>query len=136
MLSPRVLLDEIGPFNEEMLRLEDWEYLLRCTLCWPIPVLGEDLAVIDIRHRDSGQYERTRNAANVLQEAFPVGATWFERRQFRSYVRREVAASAYNDGRYTLAVRHFARALIIFPWMRVSQLRRLIRSRDNGYLKI
>ena len=67
LLSIKKFLDEIGPFNEQMLRLEDWEYLLRCTVRVPIEVLNEDLAVIDSRHRDPGQYEKTlkrcRNSA-------------------------------------------------------------------------
>ena len=70
---------------------------------------------------------RTPNAAAILQQSpFPVGANRIERRRFRSYVEREVAASAYNDGRYRLAVRHLARSLTIFPWVRFSQLRRLV----------
>ena len=128
LLMARSFLGEVGPFNEEMLRLEDWEFLLRCTTRAPIPVLGEDLAVIDTRHRDPVQYDKTRNAALVLERSlFPVGGSRVERLRFKSYVWREVAASAYNDGRYWLALRHFAGSLVIFPWVRFSQLKRLVR---------
>jgi hypothetical protein len=137
LLSTREFLEEIGPFNEAMLRLEDWEFLLRCTVRMPIPVLSEDLAVIDSQHRDPGQYERTLEAARILQRSqFPVATNWTGRQRFRSYVEREVAASAYNDARYRLAVRHFARALLIFPWVRLSQLSRLVRRVLNDALKI
>jgi hypothetical protein len=50
-----------------------------------------------------------------------------QRRRFESYAEREIAASAYNDGRYWVAARHFSRALLIFPWIRIAQLRSLIR---------
>ena len=137
LLSTREFIDEIGPFNEAMQRLEDWEFLLRCTVRVPIPVLSEDLAVIDVQHRDPGQYERTRDAARILQESqFPLASSWTGRRRFRSYVEREVAASAYNDGRQRLAVVHFARSLLIFPWVRFSQLSRLLRRVLSDALKI
>ena len=52
LLGTAAFLRKIGPFKESMSRLEDWEFLLRCTIEGPIPILGEDLAVIDCRHRD------------------------------------------------------------------------------------
>ena len=127
LVIAKSFLEEVGSFNEEMLRLEDWEFLLRCTTRLPIPVLNEDLAVIDTRHRDPVQYDKTRKAALLLQESlFPVGGSRAERMRFRSYLWREVAASAYNDGRHLLALRHLAGALITFPWLRFSQLKRLV----------
>jgi glycosyltransferase involved in cell wall biosynthesis len=128
LLGSADFLRKIGPFNEAMSRLEDWEFLLRCTNEGPIPILGEDLAVIDCRHRDPAQYEKTRDSARILRkihaQALP---SLMQRRRFESYAEREIAASAYNDGRYWIAAGHFGQALLIFPWIRVAQLRRLIR---------
>jgi len=128
LVGTAAFLRKIGPFNEAMSRLEDWEFLLRCTSEGPIPILGEDLAVIDCRHRDPAQYERTRDSAHTLRQihahTLPSG---LQRRRFESYAEREIAASAYNDGRYWIAAGHFGQALLIFPWVRVAQLRRLIR---------
>ena len=128
LLGTAAFLRKIGPFNQAMPRLEDWEFLLRCTIEGPIPILGEDLAVIDCRYRDAAHYEETRDAARVIREAhFRAPAKLIHRRRFESYVEREVAASAYNDGRYWVAAKHFGQALVIFPWIRVAQLRSLIR---------
>jgi hypothetical protein len=128
LLGTADFLRKIDPFNEAMSRLEDWEYLLRCTSEGPIPILGEDLAVIDCRHRDPAQYEKTRDSARILRKIHAQTLpSVLQRRRFESYVEREIAASAYNDGRYWNAARHFGQALLIFPWIRVAQLRRLIR---------
>ena len=127
LLITKSFLERVGSFNDEMLRLEDWEFLLRCTTLMPIPILHEDLAVVDIRHRDPGQYGRARSAAFVLHNSvYPVDGSRVGRLRLRSYVWREVAASAYNDGRYWLALRHLAGALIIFPSVRYAQLKRLV----------
>lgn len=137
LLGTADFLRTIGPFNEAMSRLEDWEYLLRCTSEGPIPILGEDLAVIDCRHRDPDQYERTRDSARILRkihaQALP---SVLQRRRFESYAEREIAASAYNDRRYWVAAGHFSHALLIFPWIRLAQLRRLIRRVFHDALKM
>jgi hypothetical protein len=137
LLGTADFLRKIGPFNEAMSRLEDWEFLLRCTSDGPIPILGEDLAVIDCRHRDPAQYERTRDSARILRkihaQALP---SVLQRRRFESYAEREIAASAYNDGRYWVAAGHFAQALLIFPWIRLAQLQRLIRRVFHDALRV
>lgn len=137
LLGTADFLRKIGPFNEAMSRLEDWEFLLRCTSDGPIPILGEDLAVIDCRHRDPAQYERTRDSARILRkihaQALP---SVLQRRRFESYAEREIAASAYNDGRYWVAAGHLAQALLIFPWIRLAQLRRLIRRVFHDALRV
>ena len=137
LVGTAAFLRKIGPFNEAMSRLEDWEFLLRCTSEGPIPILGEDLAVIDCRHRDPAQYERTRDSARILRkiraQALP---SVLQRRRFESYAEREIAASAYNDGRYWIAAGHFGQALLIFPWIRLAQLRRLIRRVFHDALRV
>jgi hypothetical protein len=128
LLATAAFLRKMGPFNEAMFRLEDWEFLLRCTSEGPIPILGEALAVIDCRHRDPAQYERTRDSARILRNMHAQTLpSLLQRRRFESYAEREIAASAYNDGRYWTAAGHFGQALLIFPWIRVAQLRRLVR---------
>lgn len=128
LVGTAAFLWKIGPFNEAMSRLEDWEFLLRCTSEGPIPILGEDLAVIDCRHRDPAQYERTRDSAHTLRKIHAQTLpSLLQRRRFESYAEREIAASAYNDGRYWVAAKHFGHALVIFPWIRIAQLRSLIR---------
>ena len=90
LVGTAAFLRKIGPFNEAMSRLEDWEFLLRCTSEGPIPILGEDLAVIDCRHRDPAQYERTRDSAHTLRQihahTLPSG---LQRRRFEQERQRQ-----------------------------------------------
>ena len=121
---------KVGPFNEEMRRLEDWDWLMRCTQISPVGVLQKPLARIDTRVSGASQYMNVKRGARIMISSW----CWSRGRQ-QSYRNKrlllgtlwnEIAASAYISGRYGAAVFGFVASMLFLPERRLRFYRRIL----------
>jgi glycosyltransferase involved in cell wall biosynthesis len=113
----RQALAQIGPFDEGLSRLEDWDWMLRCTRGHGIAVLGEPLARIHAPGRPS----RAVVGASV-HHIFAKHAAWVRtlgpgaRRKLKSTVLLEEAVAAYREGHAAAALWLLGRAMLAWPF--------------------
>jgi glycosyltransferase involved in cell wall biosynthesis len=128
-LVRRTLFDEIGPFDEAIRRLEDWDWLLRYTATRPIANVAEPLAIIhtgmawpsvDAVSRATQQvWERHEKPVTAHSDA--------ARRLLLSTIRYERAAALYHHRRPLAAIWSALRAALVYPARRRGFYRHLLR---------
>ena len=107
---------EVGYFDEDLRRLEDWEWLMRASRVENIWNLRVPLSYIDY----SGGpplYEHVKMAAEqfISKEYFMnYSNSSLEKRKFLSTLQNELAATAYQNKLIVRSVYHLIRSFIIF----------------------
>jgi glycosyltransferase involved in cell wall biosynthesis len=117
LLCRRAIFADVGLFDEELRRLEDWDWLLRLG-AKGYRLLGSPTALARVEvgsgaaRRDVDAALRriqTRHYAAVSQEGLG------ERRIFVASLHLESAAAAFGDKDYACAARALLRSLICYP---------------------
>jgi glycosyltransferase involved in cell wall biosynthesis len=139
LLVERAVFQSVGSFDENMMRLEDWDWLLRFTRSFDLVAIREPLATIDGRllsKSDTPDFDRNTLAAlEVIRHRHMqrVGSL-ADRQRLRSSLFIERAAIASRRGRKLRAMTLVAIALIMYPFrnamfftMLGRNLRRLVR---------
>ncbi|MFM9941383.1 MAG: glycosyltransferase family 2 protein [Hyphomicrobiaceae bacterium] len=110
---------EAGLFDEALRRLEDWDWLLRCSRHTPIGVIQDVLAIVYVEPRKRGLYPVVWQAANHMQETWcGAGGEATSRRARRALIgtlRNELAAVAYSEGKMAQALWHIVVSLAYLP---------------------
>jgi glycosyltransferase involved in cell wall biosynthesis len=116
LLCRRAVFDEIGLFDENYARLEDWDWLLHFAERYGLAVVPEPLVVIE--PSGSGTGASTRAALQRLESVHFARiqrrgwrAAWI----FRSSLALERAAILYREHRYALASLRLAQSLLMYP---------------------
>ena len=121
---------KVGPFNEEMRRLEDWDWLMRCTQISPVGVLQKPLARIDTRVSGASQYMNVKRGARIMMSSWCSSGgqqqSYRNRRLLLGTLWNEIAASAYISGRYGAAVFSFVASMLFLPERRLQFYRRVL----------
>lgn len=116
LMAERALFAEVGGFNEQMRRLEDWEWLVRSTALSDIAVLPEVLSTIEARTSGGSLYPKVKGAIPQLRRALAAGRPNAEtRRLIEAILAFELAAVAYLDNRMHLAILELMRAMFSSP---------------------
>ncbi len=129
LMAERSLLEEVGPMKESLRRLEDWDWLLRCTGISNIAILPDVLSRIDYRLPKGINYEDVRASVDLMKSEHFVGPgilPSIARLRYLAALENELAAAAYKNSRFALATRHFLKSLFHFPFRSVDTLRRLV----------
>jgi len=117
LLCRRTIFADIGPFDEELRRLEDWDWLLRLAAAgYRLLASSEVQARVEVgpgaAYRDVDaalQRIRTRHYAAAASEGLA------SRRIFEAALHFEGAAAAFGDKAYGRAVRGVMRSLACYP---------------------
>lgn len=131
MVVERALLEKVGPFDEALRRLEDWEWLLRCAQVTPIAVVPEVLALVNNGPREKHSMESVRDSAENIENYALAGRYGLSKREIkllRSTLHGEVAAAAFRHKRYGSALVSLLRALNYHPFKRTSYFHRIARA--------
>lgn len=132
LMARRDCLLAVGPFDESLTRLEDWDWLLRMAESRRLVCLDAVLAVVHAGGFPS--YEAVSEAAGrllagqrerVLRAVGPAG--W---RRFRATMQIERGVAALRGGRRWLAAAHLLRAAWLSP-ARVATLFGRLKSRTR-----
>jgi glycosyltransferase involved in cell wall biosynthesis len=108
LVAETSLFRETGLLNEELRRLEDWEWLLRATARSHVGVVQEALSEVHMRLTGRGLYQLVKDAGGkILQVHRGTSAGWS---RLRATIDNELAAVSYLDQRYIRAIRHLASA--------------------------
>lgn len=137
LMIERSVYDEVGLLDENMRRLEDWDWLLRFSKQHSLLCIAEPLADIYVAGGSAAGSERREAAVIKAIELIesrhlPRLASSRERRQLRSSLLVERAASHYRRGEHFLAAYLTARAFSVYPIRNAaffSSLSRVIQSR-------
>ena len=117
LLAERVIFEEAGPMNEQMSRLEDWDWLLRCLRLTNIETLNEVLSVVD--YSDIGRriyYEEIRFSVELMKQNHFINLGFLpssSRLRFLATIENELAVAAYWNGRYGLAIWHTLKSRVL-----------------------
>jgi hypothetical protein len=128
LMAEKSLFAQVGPMNEEMARLEDWDWLLRALTTSELPVLDEALSVIHQRYGRDPCYHAVKMSTRSLRpKHFPAAGFLpsMARLKFLAGLENELAAAAYRDGRYRLALWHFVASLCHLPYRDLDFIRRI-----------
>ena len=117
LLCRRTIFTDIGPFDEELRRLEDWDWLLRLAAKgYRLLASPEVFARVEV---GPGAASRDIDAALQRIRARHYGVTASQglasRRVFEAALHFESAAAAYGDKAYGRAVRDAMRSLACYP---------------------
>ena len=123
----------VGLFDEELRRLEDWDWLLRFSEHYDVTFVPEPLVDIYTLMPEgpaaATRYSMVKNALDRLEQKnrlrFPSGV---KRRQFLSSIFVEKAAALYNSGKNYAAIVNVLISLSIYPNRNVAFFKTLWRS--------
>lgn len=134
LMVERAIFDDVGPFDENLRRLEDWDWLLRFAERYDITFLPTPLAHI---YLSNSAPKGIRGTDPVYQAIDAIAAKHLPRlksrgslaiTQFRSTLYTERAARAYRNGQALSAVGYALTSLVIYPFRNVAFFQSLWRS--------
>lgn len=134
MMVRREVFDRIGRFDEQLRRLEDRDWLLTYARQGRVMVVPQVLATINLSH--GADLDHVRHAHGVMFERYADDArklgpaAW---RTFRAAMAVEMVSTAYWSGRYTVAIRHLASAILIMPPRHYSFYRLVLRRAGQAW---
>ena len=128
LMAERVFLAEIGPWDETLRRLEDWDLLLRAAKRSPIYIYGESLSAINFV--DCGiNYELIAGSCRRIKERILADDLPFRSRMIlNSTIHNELSVAAYRNRRYPLAAWHFLLTMAFCPRKETSYFKRIFRA--------
>jgi glycosyltransferase involved in cell wall biosynthesis len=121
MIVKKALWDMVGPFDEALRRLEDWDWLLRCAQITPIGVVPEILALVRVSARDTYPLEHVCDAAATIERYVLAEHYSLSKKEIRillSTLYGEVAAAAFRRLDYGKAGAYLLRSLFYNPFKR------------------
>jgi glycosyltransferase involved in cell wall biosynthesis len=133
LMVDREAFEKVGPFNESLRRLEDWDWLLRYIEHGEMLFVPQPLAHVHVAPADAARAEPDP----VLQAIYAIGAEHLPRlqkkgglapRQFESSLLIEIAARMYRQNRPFDAIRYVLASLAIYPFRNQAFFRALWRA--------
>jgi len=128
LMAERSLFGDVGPINKNLSRLEDWDWLLRCMKHSKLMVLDEVLSFVDYQAAEEIEYEAVRSSVDLMKRAHfksPGLLPSIARLKFQSTLENELAATAYRNKRFGLALWHLVRSFSFYPYRRFDYFRRV-----------
>jgi glycosyltransferase involved in cell wall biosynthesis len=114
LVAHRVYFEIAGLFREDMQRLEDWEWLLRCEAAGlPISILGEALAIVHCITRP--RPADVEAALAIIQTAHLNRANFLQRQRLKAAFFLERGALAWHAGDRAGAMMLLGRSLLAHP---------------------
>ncbi|HSK41613.1 MAG TPA: glycosyltransferase family A protein [Arenibaculum sp.] len=117
LVVARRCFDEIGPFDETLRRLEDWDWLLRFRRRYGITATSSVLAVIK-QGRDANHHQVIAALKTVegKRDSYFAPHCRIQRAKFASTILVEKAAAEYRRGHNTAAARLIGQSLVAWPF--------------------
>lgn len=128
LVAERDVFDQIGPMNEALRRLEDWDWLLRYTAIENLAVMLEVLSRIDYRQSAGVNYAHVEDAVAIMKRKHVLGRSplsRLSRLRFLGTLENELAAVAYKNGLYGRALLQLTKSLCFFPYRSSDTIKRL-----------
>jgi glycosyltransferase involved in cell wall biosynthesis len=113
LVCRRDVFAEIGTLDEQLQRLEDWDWLLRYAARYRLGFLAQPLARIEVG--PNADAAKVFAALDRLEARHADGLPPRERRHFAAAVNVERAAAHYRGGRVIACLPALARALRLAP---------------------
>jgi glycosyltransferase involved in cell wall biosynthesis len=113
LVGRREIFVQIGGLDEEMQRLEDWDWLLRYAKLHPLGFLAQPLARIEVA--PSANAAKVFAALDRLEARHAAVLPRRQRRHFAAALNIERAAAHYRSGRALAGLSALARALCLAP---------------------
>ena len=138
MLIRRDVFEAVGPFDEALRRLEDWDWLLRCAHNLPVAVVPEVLASVESGPREDCPLSDVRESARLMRGYIASGRYNLSRRDKRrilSTLHAEVSASAFLRCQYSLAVATSIASLCYKPLRPVTYYRRVFHALKTDFVQ-
>jgi hypothetical protein len=111
--EPRIFA-EIGPFDTDLQRHEDWDWLLRLTATYDLAYLAEPLA--EREPSAFGNHRQTLDAVDRLRQKHLQRLPVRVRRSFQAALAFETAAVNYRKGDRSAAVLAMLKSLWLVPF--------------------
>jgi glycosyltransferase involved in cell wall biosynthesis len=133
LMVERRVFDEIGGFDENFRRLEDWDWLLRYSGRYGMAFAPEPLADIYVAAskppRPDGPADPVpASIARIGQKHLSQLASWRERMQLRSSLLFERGAALHRRQRPLAAACYVLAALCVYPMRKLASFRTLWHS--------
>jgi glycosyltransferase involved in cell wall biosynthesis len=114
LMFERSLFDEIGPLDQNLGRLEDWDWLLRYAQRYPLGFLAAPLARIDASvHRNAGVILAAIEAMRAKHAPLLTPA---QRRHFAAALDFEASAAHYRASQFASAFAALSASLLRAPF--------------------
>jgi glycosyltransferase involved in cell wall biosynthesis len=113
LVCRREVFGQIGSLDEDLQRLEDWDWLLRYVRVHPLGFLAQPLARIEVA--SSPNATRVFAALDRLEARYIATLPPRERRHFAAALNVERAAAYYRGGRLTAGLAALANAWRLAP---------------------
>jgi len=128
LLVERACFEEIGDFDEDMRRLEDWDWMLRYTARYGLVTSDAVLATVHRGAAPPGDHVRRALATLRAKHLEAVTARGpGSRRRFLSALLLEEAAIWYRERRLPRAVACLSRSYVNYPFRRLSFYTNIVR---------
>ena len=136
LLAHREVFDQVGPFDEDLRRLEDWDWLLRLSRHYDVAFIPIPLANVFVESTPA-TCRPDLNNDDILKAISRIGAKhfpwirqqgWLSAAKFKSALFTERAARMYYAGRPVRAVCYTAAALLCYPARNAAFFRTLWRA--------
>lgn len=117
LMVRRAHFETVGLYNEDLSRLEDWDWLLRSAAISPITAIPQPLTHVYRTRRPS--HDAVANAVEKISDLHGAGARRAGFRtgvRFRATLRLELSAAAFNHGRYKSSAILLGQSLICHPF--------------------
>ena len=131
MMAERTLFnnDNIGPYNTQLRRLEDWDWLLSYCSKYKLGVIEEVL--VEVRVSGYPSYHIAKNAAekiwelkeNFVRHNYGTKAVDF----FKAGIEVENCGTAFRNKKYAVAMTHLMRATITSPARAMHLIKRVVQ---------
>ena len=127
LMVERHCFEDVGVFDENLLRLADWDWLIRYASSFRMAIVGESLALIHVSEAPSA--DRVLAALDYLKTKYLDRHLLVDpkrRRRFRATLLLEKAAVFYREGYVLEPVAYVLRSLFVFPWRNLVFFRRMV----------
>jgi glycosyltransferase involved in cell wall biosynthesis len=131
LMAERGVFAEIGPFDEQMRRLEDWDWLLRFARRHDLAFVPEPLATIYEGPRPAGMRKRdvvVLDALERIRAKHLAHLALLDRQRLRSSLLIERAAITWRSGWTWNAIGLSLGAVLVYPFRNIAFFRMLGRS--------
>lgn len=118
LLCRRAVFADIGPLDEELRRLEDWDWLLRLAEHGHrLLATSRALARVEVEaHARGGDLDAALRRIGARHRAEVASQGTAARRIFAASLHLEQAASAFGERAYARALAEVIRGIIRYPW--------------------
>ena len=128
LMAEKSLFEEVGPMNEALPRLEDWEWLLRATRITDLESIEDVLSIVEYSSAGGISYASVRLSTRMLKRSYLESAGPLpgkDRRKFFGTLENELAAAGYRNRRYDLAIWHLLKSFFYSPYRNRDYFKRL-----------